>query len=138
MSLQRARQLIEDERATKSGTLDLTGLGLNHVPLEVAELTHLTGLKVEYEWPENLPTDLSRLENLTSLSISSSRSAPLPSWITRLNKLRELEFVAHDLTEVDPDVYNLPELRKLSLGKGLSRLPAGIGRCKTLRQLYLG
>jgi hypothetical protein len=72
-----AQRRIDQCRAAQTTTLDLSQLGLTHIPGEVFTLT--------------------RLQNLTELDLRNNQLSTLPDALTRLEKLNYLEVADNPL-----------------------------------------
>ena len=64
--------------------LDLSGLGLKSLPLEVGNLTNLTFLDLEHNELTALPSEIGYLTNLTGLGLAGNQLTRLPPEIVEL------------------------------------------------------
>ena len=84
---------IRESLERKNPALDLSGLGI-----------------------ESLPTDIARLIHLEKLDLSDNRLADLPASIGQLTGLRRLDLSNNRLAEVPESIGRLAELQRLYLG----------------------
>ena len=122
---------------SRDETLDLTHLGLSHIPEEVASLTWLTSLRAGYNAISEVPEFICQLTQLHTLALVAN---PIRSLHRTLYKLTNLAFLSIGDAEpaaVDPVIGKL-NLKILTLaGVGLHELPAWIPDLKNLKVLNL-
>ena len=95
--------------------LDLSGLGLTHLPPGIGKLT-----------------------SLACLDLSENQLTSLPPEIGQLSALTELRLHSNQLTSLLPEIGQLTALKELNLSNNqLTSLPLEIGRLTVLKLLYL-
>jgi hypothetical protein len=122
--------------------LDLTGLGLTHVPPEVFCLPRLAALHLGGNQLTELPADVARLADLTTLVLAQNLLETLPPELERLDKLAALDVADNALKTVPPVVFRIPSLTSLSLKRNEQMaeydLPADVAGLPNLTTLDLG
>jgi internalin A len=136
--------MIDSERlvaeAAQDGreVLDLA-LGLDPLPPQLWELTHLTALTLSTRRMRVLPEEIGRLANLQQLDLSANHLAHLPDSIGALTELRSLTLMNNQLTRLPESLGNLTRLQVLDLRiNRLTGLPDGLGALDELEWLELG
>lgn len=140
LPLNQARDLqwkIAEARNQK--TLDLSGLGLETLPDELAEMTHLEELDLKNNQLTRLPEWLIGFTQLKRLRISRNQLTDFLPYEGGLPALEELTFNNNQLTEFPSSLFTCPRLRKLLLGNNkIAYLPEYIGQLLHLEHLDLG
>lgn len=122
----------------ESKFLDLGGLGLTEVPVEVGKLRSLQTLSLANNLLTQLPPEIGDLESLQFLYLHNNNLTKLPPAIGRLTSLRQLTVSTNNLTVLPPEIGNLNALTALHLrSNNLNSLPIEISRLGRLRELYL-
>lgn len=142
---QEALRRIEKNFQTKELTLNLDGLGLTELPVEITKLSHLKILTLEYdidkgkENPFNVfPIEITRLNNLQTLNLSSNNIRKLPNEISLLKNLQKLHLYYTKIDELPKEISQLNDLNFLNLdGTPIRKLPKEISQLKNLRTLSL-
>jgi internalin A len=134
---------INDAAREGSEVLDLSGLGLPNVPVEIGKLTHLKELVLSNNYLTDLPKELSNLTQLTRLVFSNNQFTQIPQVIWELSTLTRLNFNKNRLTELPSQIAFLKRLQRLSLGgyelsNQLTHLPDEILHLHDLSHLDLG
>lgn len=118
--------------------LDLSGLGLTELPLEVCKLTALTELYLSENQLTVLPPEIGQLTGLTELWVSNNRLTTLPSEIGGLTAMTTLYLDNNQLTKLPQEIGQLTNLTELYVSENhLLALPSEIGRLTKLTMLKL-
>ncbi len=126
---------FEDEYLS---VLDLSGLGLVTVPVEVSQFSRLQALYLSDNQLSTLPPELGQLASLEELSLFENQLTSLPLELGQLSRLQELSLHKNQLTYLPSTLGKLIALRKLSLyDNKLSQLPPELGQLTNLQKLYL-
>ncbi|KAG2863092.1 hypothetical protein PC113_g5719 [Phytophthora cactorum] len=141
-------------------------LSNNHIPglpLELGALTSLRELDVSWNQLTSIPDELGCLESLTTLDLSHNQlvrfpqtiamlkrltclrcshnalTTPLESGLGDLKSLRYVDLAGNCLVELEPCLYELPEVEVLILyGNRITMLPHEMTQhCRALRKLDL-
>ena len=91
--MEQSELLAVIERAGQDGSpeLDLANQGIDHLPPEIGNLSHLSELDLVDNSLTTLPVEIGDLHNLTGLHLSHNRYlAVLPREVFNLASLREL------------------------------------------------
>jgi len=110
--------------ASQSGAkLDLSGKGMERVPLSVFDNADLEELNVSNNRLTGaLPSQIQHLQNLRILDASSNEMTGVPAEIGQLSKLVELDLSNNKLTGLPFELGNLQQLRRLDLrGNDMSK-----------------
>jgi len=128
-----------EERQRSGGTyLDLSGMGLTHLPPEIGQLTALTELHLGANQLATLPPEIGQLTALTVLFLHSNQLASLPPEIGQLTALTELYLDSNQLASLPPEIGQLTALAALSLGSNqLASLSPEMSQLSALTRLYL-
>ncbi|KAG7383608.1 hypothetical protein PHYPSEUDO_003534 [Phytophthora pseudosyringae] len=144
-------------------TLHLSNNRLTGLPLELGALTSLRELDVSWNQLASIPDELGCLESLTTLNLSHNQlvafpetiamlqrlirlccshnalTTPLEPGLRALKSLRYVDFAENQLAELEPCLYELPELEVLDLyGNRITMLPHEmVQHCAALRKLDL-
>jgi small GTP-binding protein len=119
-------------------SLDLSNLGLGHVPPEIGQLIGLSRLHLENNRLIALPKEISHLTALVFLNLSNNQITALPPQIVRLPALTRLVLDGNHLAKLPPEIGQLGQLTELSVDdNSLLDLPVEIGRLRGLRTLWL-
>ena len=116
--LKTAYERIAQEAQVKTGTLDLSGLGLEEIPAELFELTHLTVLNLGYRWQGQrneileIPSKISKLKYLIDLDLSHNRIETLDA-LKGLTALQTLNCYDTQVSDLSP-VQGLTALQTLN------------------------
>ncbi len=129
---------IEIGQLTHLQYLDLSYTPLRALPDEIGRLTCLQHLDLGSTQLEALPDEIGRLTCLQRLGLGGTRLEALPDKIGRLTCLQHLD-LSHTRLEALPDeIGQLACLQRLGLGgTRLEALPDKIGQLARLQRLYL-
>lgn len=135
---QSAADKIERAARDEARRLDLSGMGLTSLPLELWQLSDLVYLDLSNNRLSALPPEIGRLVKLRELDLSRNRLTALPAEIGRLAELKYLHATHNQLAELPPEIGRLGQLSALSLfDNRLTVLPAEIGQLSQLEFLSL-
>mmetsp|Transcript_28033 Transcript_28033/g.68135 ORF Transcript_28033/g.68135 Transcript_28033/m.68135 type:complete len:439 (-) Transcript_28033:172-1488(-) len=81
-------------------SLDLSNMGLQHVPMDICHLHALEHLNLSNNRIMALPREIGRLWNLKTLNLSNNPIQRLPDEIGRLTKLTRLDVRQTDIEEI--------------------------------------
>jgi Leucine-rich repeat (LRR) protein len=70
--------------------LNLSGQGLDSLPIKISQLKNLTKLNLSHNPLSSLPSEISQLKNLTELDLSGTQLSHLPVEICQLSNLKRL------------------------------------------------
>ena len=141
-------KLIDQAAAESWKELDLSGMGLTALPVEIGRLTELETL-ILGKWDEEefkdvsnpitaLPTEISQLQELITLDLRSTDVSELPESVGQLSSLQTLDLSHTGLSELPESVGQLISLQTLDLrSTGLSELPESMGQLSSLQTLDL-
>ena len=137
-NLAEAQRRIQRCILDKSPELRLNGLGLKHLPSEVASLTWLRELWISGHQLSELPEFVGQLKELHTLILLGNPIRLLPQSLALLTKLHTLAITLETLSATSSVVGQLPNLRVLGLeGSRLNNFPDWILNLKKLESLYL-
>ncbi|KAM0750508.1 hypothetical protein T439DRAFT_326471 [Meredithblackwellia eburnea MCA 4105] len=88
-------------------TIDLGGMNLKNVSVELFRYTFLTTLYIPHNALTSIPSAISRLINLTQLDVSSNKLSSLPPELGLLTQLRELLAFDNHITSLPPELGTL-------------------------------
>ncbi len=135
---QEAQQRISQAHADGADVLNLSDLGLERLPPEIAQLTTLTGLNLDNNRLTSLPSEIGGLQRLERLDADGNRLTTLPSAIGELTALETLYLQKNRLISLPPEIASLTALRTLYLSNNqLTDLPPEIASLSALRTLFL-
>jgi SpoVK/Ycf46/Vps4 family AAA+-type ATPase len=127
LSYREAEQRIKSCRESGGKALDLSGLGLDQIPPELAELTNLTELSISGNRLKTLPGFIGKLTSLEQLDISHNRFSILPKEMTNLSVLKTINLSYNRFTELPEYLGQLTALETLEdTGNKLPALPEDI------------
>ena len=113
--------------------------GLEALPIEIGQLTHLQYLDLSYTPLEALPDEIGRLTCLQHLDLGGTQLEALPDEIGRLTCLQHLDLGGTQLEALPDEIGRLTCLQRLGLGgTRLEVLPDKIGQLARLQSLELG
>lgn len=111
----KAARIITDGRWAASGRLDLSSLGLRHLPDELFAVEGLRVLDLSRNRLADLPIGLFDLVDLEQLDLGGNRLAVLPTAIGRLTALRVLDLSENRLTQLPGPIAECQSLTTVSL-----------------------
>lgn len=137
------RQLQRLSTLPKLKKLDISGRGIEVIPENIGNLTHLEHLALGSNYYETLPKSLIKLRKLNTLSLALTgkigNTTPLlfPTEIFALSNLQTLVIYGR-LKEIPLGFSSLSKLTTLSLSiRDLQTLPDDISTLTNLKHLYL-
>lgn len=110
-----ALRQIELVRTSGATELNLVGMSLVALPLEVTQMTNLRSLNLMYNNLTSLPPEIGQLENLQSLTLNYNQLTTLPPEIGQLKNLRTLTLSQNQLTELPTSIGQLTGLEILEV-----------------------
>jgi internalin A len=118
--------------------LDLSGLGLTHVPPEIGLLSALTELRLQRNQLTSLPPEIGQLAAMTVLDLADNQLTDLPQEIGQLEELTRLQLQRNQLTGLPPEIGQLSSLARLPLHSNLlTAIPREISKLSALTGLWL-
>lgn len=143
------RRIEAAKRNGETNVLDLSRLGLTHIPKEVGNLVHLHRLYLSQNKLTLLPKELGQLTNLHVLTLHTNKLASLPKELGELHKLGEMTLYQNpNLVSPPPEILArgtgaiLTYLREQKFGgkrQWISKLlvvgEGGVGKTSLLRAL---
>ena len=133
-----ATKKINDCSRRRSTLLDLSRLGLTHLPPKLAQLTQLTELNLSHNQLAALPPELGQLVNLTRLDLSNNQLAALPPELGQLVALTLLYLSHNRLADLPAELGALASLTRLDLSHNpLASLPPELGQLARLTRCDL-
>jgi internalin A len=133
MNRKNLHQIIYNAAKEQETTLDLSGMQLSKLPVEICQLSNLTHLYLRNNQLIELPGEIDQLSKLTVLSLRSNKLSKLPIEICQLSSLTQLYLRDNTLSELPAEIGQLTNLTILGLSNNrLSELPAEIGQLSKL------
>jgi internalin A len=130
---------IHESLERKNSALDLSGLGIESLPADIARLVHLEKLDLSDNRLAELPASIGQLTRLRRLDLINNRLAVVPESIGRLSKLERLYLGYNRLAVVPESIGRLTKLQNLYLtGNQLAKVPESVGQLSGLQRLSLG
>lgn len=124
--------------AQGTGKLDLSEMGLTHIPPQVFSLTGLTDLSLAGNSIEVIPPQIANLSGLERLQVAGNHLQGLPPEIGELRGLEGLWVHGNLITALPESLCQCTALRVLqAAGNQLTSLPAQLGRLTALEDLGL-
>ncbi|KIC76325.1 hypothetical protein DB41_GJ00040 [Neochlamydia sp. TUME1] len=118
--------------------LDLEALGLTFLPPEIAQLSHLQTLRLDYNQLTSIPAAIAQLSHLHTLRLDYNQLTAIPAEIRQLSQLQNLYLSNNQLSAIPAEIRQLPQLQYLLLNNNqLTALPAAIGQLSQLQYLDL-
>ena len=113
-------------------TLYLVGCELTILPKEVAELPHLSQLKLGYNQLSDLPEELAQLAELKVLCLTNNRFETVPRVALGMTTLTDLNMERNPVNKIEHFPWEWVEcMSSLSFSRMNARtLPASLGRLK--------
>jgi internalin A len=133
-----ALERIEKAASTRETELDLTGLELETLPIQIGRLTWLEKLDLEGVGLEILPKEIGLLKNLKELNLYLNHLTILPREIGELTSLEYLGLDMNGLKELPLEFSNLISLRQLDFDdNNFGYFPFAITKLINLEVLYI-
>lgn len=128
--------LIEKARKNKLTRLDLSGIGLVNLPIEIGELHNLVTLYISFNHLNTLPEEIAGLQNLVALYAYNNRITYLPNSIENLKNLQELHLFNNTLKDFPIQICAIKSIENLTLKNNkLDTLPNEIENLRNLESL---
>jgi Leucine-rich repeat (LRR) protein/GTPase SAR1 family protein len=138
MEAQELLRLIDRAAEEQWKELDLAGMNLTVLPLEIGNLTSLTSLDLRSNKIAELPQTIGNLTSLTSLDLRSNQIAIIPEAIGNLTSLTSLDLNSNQIAIIPEAIGNLTSLTSLDLRSNkIAELPQTIGNLTSLTMLSL-
>jgi internalin A len=129
---------IDQAYKDKYEILDLSGLKLTTLPVEISKLSELKALKIDNNFLTFLPPEIGNLRNLSSLLASHNQISSIPNSIGKLSNLRRLDLAHNKIEELPVEIFDLVNMEFLYLQDNqLTIIPQEIQKLKALRILDL-
>lgn len=129
---------IREAKERKLSRLDLSGLGLSAIPLEITQLTHLEELSLSFNKLETLPDSIAQLTNLRALNLRSNDLRIVDNSISKLVNLRILNLSYNKISSLPDSIGQLRNLEVLDLSNNQLAVVANpIGQLSKLKTLVL-
>mgnify|MGYP001094992901 CR=1 FL=1 len=118
--------------------LDLSRLGLKHIPDEIGQLKQLTLLNLFYNQLTSIPALVCNLESLKTLWLHHNQLTSIPENLDRLTALEELVLSFNQLTQLPASLDKLTNLKALYLHhNSLENLPITLKNLPQLQKITL-
>jgi Leucine-rich repeat (LRR) protein len=138
MSKQIALERIENAFRFRETELNLSGWGLEELPLEIGRLVWLEKLDLESAGIHFLPKEIGLLKNLKELNLFDNRLETLPKEIGELTSLEHLDLNFNHITQLPSEFGRLENLTHLEYGDcNLGYFPFVITKLRNLQVLYM-
>jgi len=132
----KAREIIQQEKKTLSGKLDLGGLQLQNIPGEVFDLIHLKELDLYDNRIQEISPEIGNLPQLEKLFLSKNPIKELPVGLKKLEKLKVLKMDDCLLSAFPEVLFQMPQLGNISFEKNkIDFLPPEVGELANLKLL---
>lgn len=119
-----AKRRIQEALLSNANVLDLPGLQLTTVPVELGQLVNLTRLDLSNNQLTSIPAELGQLANLTVLALYNNQLTSIPAELGQLANLESLFLDNNQLTSVPEFITQLSKLEDIDLSdNALSYLP---------------
>uniref|UniRef100_A0A6B2L644 Oxidoreductase molybdopterin-binding domain-containing protein n=1 Tax=Arcella intermedia TaxID=1963864 RepID=A0A6B2L644_9EUKA len=136
-SLEEVQRIIQECKEKLQIELDLSGFGLEEIPEEVFELTHIRTLLLFNNNLKTFPEKLSKLTNLQTLSVNANKLTEIPPVVSMLPELNELWMCDNKVTHLPKHLLDAPELSVLGIESNmLEELPEWISEVPSLTILF--
>ena len=119
------------ERAFKNNIphLNISNLGLTHLPESLWRLANLQSLEAGFNQLTEMPELIGQLTQLRALLISCNKLTAIPESVGKLTRLRSLLISSNELTTLPKSICQLDQLQVLSVsGNRIITLPESLGR----------
>lgn len=129
----RALALIESCFHQHSRALNLSGLGISVLPLEIGKLSQLERLILSENKLSELPAELGRLKSLRACDLRHNQFTIFPAEVFQLHDLEVLLLSYNQIENVPGEIGGLSNLRQLGLrNNGIKSLPPEMGMLNEL------
>jgi internalin A len=134
MTYEAALQKIEQAEAKQLKRLDLSGLGLWQIPLEVFQLGNLQTLILSNNKISTIQESIEQLVNLQTLILSNNGIIQLPKLIGELRNLQSFSLRHNQISLMPQSIGLLTNLQDLDFSNNqISVIPESIGRLTNLQ-----
>ncbi|MEO1288461.1 MAG: leucine-rich repeat domain-containing protein [Chloroflexota bacterium] len=134
-----ALERIMEADETNAKELNLVGLGLTELPIEIGRLSNLERLYIGTNNLTQLPTEIINLMHLMILNLNWNDFSEFPLVITELSNLTRLQIGYNSIRQLPVEIKNLENLEELSLtSNNLESLPSSLSRLNNLCILDVG
>ncbi|WP_159789529.1 COR domain-containing protein [Sodalinema gerasimenkoae] len=116
-------ELLAQAKAEGWTTLDLTGMELEVLPPEIAQLQNLSRLDLSENQFGSLPPEIAQLQNLSRLDLRGNQLSSLPEYLQDFPKLKTLDLRGNPLP-IPPEILGPREFWQ------------SLGDCQTILQFY--
>jgi Leucine-rich repeat (LRR) protein len=138
MTEQTVLERIEKAFRFQETELDLSGWGLEELPLEIGKLVWLEKLDLESVQLESLPKEIGLLKNLKELHLLDNKLQTLPREFGNLASLEILDLDFNRISELPLEFANLKNLKQLDFDdNNLGYFPFAITKFSNLENLYM-
>jgi Leucine-rich repeat (LRR) protein len=125
------------DAASKTGKLDMSGMGLPIIPADIFAMPNLKVLSLADNQIRQVPPDIAVLSALTQLRLSGNMITKLPAEIGLLTNLQTLWIQNNKLTQLPTEIETLTSLTALSMsGNMLQTLPMQLLNLTGLKELH--
>jgi small GTP-binding protein len=130
--------IIEKAARAEVTSLDLSGLGIATIPLEILQISNLQTLELSRNKISVIPDAITQLFNLQKLYLRENQISVIPDEIIHLSNLKELSLAANQISVIPDAITQLSELQSLFLWDNQIRIiPNEIAKLSKLQELYL-
>ncbi len=98
--------IIENNDLHKSLELDLSNLGIDIIPMEVFQLTHLVVLRLENNRIYEIPKEIEFLKNLESIYLKNNCIHEIPEEVSQLPKLKSIDLTDNPIKNPPIEIVN--------------------------------
>lgn len=138
MSRERALKKIQEVEKIGGSRLNITGEGLDEIPLEITQLKNLEYLYLGNNRITEIPLEITNLRKLSWIDLSNNQLSSVPNDISKLKNLEYLYLKGNNLAALPKDVYKLRKLVWLDLSDNIfSTFPEEILSLAKLSNLNL-
>jgi Leucine-rich repeat (LRR) protein len=145
MAAKGARSIMEYlktlNKAAMTGSLDLSGIGLEHFPPDVGMITSLTKLRLADNNMTSLSDDIQGLSNIIDLDVSRNKISTISPYVKHFTALTSLYLDKNPVQELPCELCFCSRLRTLSItGTSLVSPPAKVvfkGKYKELLSMHI-
>ncbi len=138
MERQELLDLIDRAASEKWSALDLSGLELTELPVEIGQLQRLIRLDISSNQIQEIPAAIGKLQSLTALDLRRNKIQEIPVAISQLQNLTRLYLGGNQIQEIPVAIGELQRLTSLGLSNNkIQEIPAAIGQLQSLTALYL-
>ena len=127
-----------EEQLNSVYKLNLSGLELKVIPLQISKLSQLQELYLEDNLLQSVPNFISKFSELRFLNVKNNILTDIPESICKLSQLQELFFNNNMIETIPESIFKLSKLKKLSLKNNLiNSIPESFCKLSQLKNLML-